>query len=83
MTQRRCPNHHFPLFSIVCLVGCQLEHDRSLEYSLNSLNPIQVLSDTHSDTNCNDLENLTLGPCRGLDFCGHCPWIRRPGRAII
>ncbi|MQM15045.1 hypothetical protein Taro_047984, partial [Colocasia esculenta] len=34
---RHCPNHRFPLSSRVCLRGCQLEHTRSPEYSLNRL----------------------------------------------
>ncbi|MQM10669.1 hypothetical protein Taro_043561, partial [Colocasia esculenta] len=36
-TQRRCPNHRFPLSSRVRLLGCQLENARSPEYSLNRL----------------------------------------------
>ncbi|MQL68269.1 hypothetical protein Taro_000547, partial [Colocasia esculenta] len=34
---RHCPNHRFPLSSRVRLNGCQLEHTRSPEYSLNRL----------------------------------------------
>ncbi|MQL73502.1 hypothetical protein Taro_005860 [Colocasia esculenta] len=44
---RHCPNHRFPLSSRARLRGCQLEHTRSPEYSLNRLLRTGVPGDSH------------------------------------